>query len=211
MVETSNRHVRLHCRHCLDPACAAACPVGALSKTETGAVAYNPVICMGCRYCMVACPFEIPRYEWSSRMPKVRKCEMCKDRVAKGEMTACSEACPAEATLFGEREQLIAEAWRRIADDPENYASKVYGLSEAGGTSVLVIGPEEVLTAGFDARIPNEALPEKTWAVLSQIPTAVGVAGVSLLGLNWILQRRMKLMNGASVKVEEIDRDQGER
>lgn len=209
LTETGDYYLRKMCMHCVEPSCESACPVGALHKTADGPVVYEFEKCIGCRYCMVACPFEIPRYEWTSRMPKVRKCEMCHHRVEKGQMTACSEACPAEATIFGERDELIAEAWRRIADDPENYASKVYGLSEAGGTNVLVIGPEEVLTAGFDARIPNEPLPEKTWAVLSQIPTAVGVAGVSLLGLNWILQRRMKLMNGAGVEVEEYVRDEG--
>jgi formate dehydrogenase iron-sulfur subunit len=198
--ETGDYYMRSMCMHCVEPSCASACPVGALHKTDAGPVAYDYEKCIGCRYCMVACPFQVPRYEWSSRLPRVRKCEMCKRRVAEGKSTACAESCPAEATLFGERDEMIATAWRRIADDPDAYASHVYGLSEVGGTCVLVIGPQQVLDQAFDARIPNEPLPEKTWVVLSQIPTAVGVAGASLLGLNWILRRRMKLMggNGAS-------------
>lgn len=194
--EVGDNYVRKMCMHCVEPSCASACPVGALHKTADGPVVYDFEKCIGCRYCMVACPFEVPRYEWSSRMPRVRKCEMCKDRVAKGQQTACADACPAEATIFGERDKMIAEAWRRIAEDPDSYASHVYGLSEVGGTCVLVIGPQEVLDQAFDSRIPNEPLPEKTWVVLSQIPTAVGVAGASLLGLNWVLRRRMRMMGG---------------
>jgi formate dehydrogenase iron-sulfur subunit len=194
--EYDDGYVRQMCMHCLEPSCASACPVGALHKTAEGPVVYDYDKCIGCRYCMVACPFHVPRYQWSSRLPRVRKCEMCKHRVEKGLQTACAEACPAEATMFGERADMIAEAWRRIAADPDTYAHHVYGLSEVGGTCVLVIGPESLLEQAFDARIPKEALPEKTWVVLSQIPTAVGVVGASLVGLNWVLRRRMKMMGG---------------
>ena len=196
--EHGDYYMRRMCMHCLEPSCASACPVGALKKTEAGPVAYDFDKCIGCRYCMVACPFQVPTYEWSSRMPRVRKCQMCSERVAKGQPTACSEACPAEATVFGDRHEMIAEAWRRISDDPDNYAHRVYGLDEAGGTGVLVIGPQELMDEAFDPRVPKESLPEKTWVVLSQIPTAVGVAGVTLVGLNWIIRRRMQLMNGAN-------------
>ncbi|HMB71480.1 MAG TPA: hypothetical protein VKU85_19380, partial [bacterium] len=92
----------------------------------------------------------------------------------------------------GKRSELLAEAWKRIAEDPASYAPRVYGAEEAGGTSILVIGPPEIMAA-FDGRIPRESLPEKTWAVLSQIPTAVGVAGAGLLGVHWIIHRRMTL------------------
>jgi formate dehydrogenase iron-sulfur subunit len=189
-------YLRRMCMHCLEPSCASACPVGALHKTAEGPVVYDYEKCMGCRYCMVACPFHVPRYEWSSRLPRVHKCQMCPDRLAEGRPTACSEACPAEATIFGDRVDMIAEAWRRISQDPDSYAPHVYGLEEAGGTGVLVIGPQELLDAAFDPRVPLESLPEKTWVVLSQIPTAVGVAGCTMLGINWIIRRRMKMMAG---------------
>jgi formate dehydrogenase iron-sulfur subunit len=189
-------YLRRMCMHCVEPSCASACPVGALKKTDEGPVTYDFDICIGCRYCMVACPFQIPRYTWDSLTPRVQKCQMCPQRLAEGKPTACSEACPADATIFGDRTELIAEAWRRISKYPDDYAHKVYGLEEVGGTCVLVIGPPDLMDTAFDPRIPDEALPEKTWVVLSKIPTAVGVAGASLVGLNWIIRRRMKLMDG---------------
>ena len=190
--EVDDVYLRRMCMHCLEPSCASACPVGALHKTPEGPVVYDFDKCIGCRYCMVACPFSIPRYEWSSITPRVRKCQLCPERLKAGRPTACSEACPAEATVSGERSQLLAEAWKRISADPDSYTPRVYGASEAGGTSVLIIGPPEVMDA-FDPRIPNESLPKKTWAVLSQIPTAVGTAGGGLLAVNWIIRRRMTL------------------
>lgn len=185
-------YLRRMCMHCVDPSCVSACPVGALEKTKEGPVVYDFDKCIGCRYCMVACPFSVPRYQWDSMTPGMRKCQLCPDRVCKGLPTACAEACPTEATLFGKRVDLIATAWKRIAADPEHYAPRVYGTQEAGGTSVLVIGPQEIMAA-FDSGIPMESLPKKTWVVLSQIPTAVGVAGAGLLAVNWIIRRRMAL------------------
>jgi formate dehydrogenase iron-sulfur subunit len=197
-------YLRRMCMHCLEPSCASACPVGALRKTEAGPVVYDFDRCIGCRYCMVACPFSVPRYEWSSTTPRVRKCQMCAHRVSKGKPTACAEACPEEATIFGERSQLLAEAWKRISQEPDRYVKRVYGAEEAGGTSVLIIGPPEIMAA-FDPRIPMESLPKKTWAVLSQIPTAVGVAGVGLLGVHWIIHRRMTLAATAKENGDKPD------
>ena len=190
--EHGDVYLRRQCMHCLEPSCASVCPVGALHKTPEGPVVYDFDKCIGCRYCMVACPFGVPRYEWTSRTPRVQKCQMCHRRVAAGGKPACVEACPAEAIISGDRTELLAEAWRRIAESPDDYASHVFGAEEAGGTALLVIGPPEIMAA-FDERIPDESLPEKTWVVLSQIPTAVGVAGTALLGVNWIIRRRMKL------------------
>jgi formate dehydrogenase iron-sulfur subunit len=185
-------YLRRMCMHCLEPSCASACPVGALHKTDAGPVVYDFEKCIGCRYCMVACPFSVPRYEWSSITPRVRKCQFCPQRVAAGKPTACTEACPTGATSFGRRVDLLAEAWRRIAAEPGKYAQRVYGTQEAGGTSMLFIGPAAIMEA-FDPRVPQESLPKKTWVILSQIPTAVGIAGSGLLGVNWIIRRRMAL------------------
>lgn len=211
--EHSDVYLRRMCMHCIEPSCASACPVGALQKTPAGPVTYDFDRCIGCRYCMVACPFSVPRYEWSSMTPRVQKCQMCPHRVSKGEPTACAEACDEGATVFGERTELLAEAWKRIAASPGEYAPRVYGAEEAGGTSILIIGPPEIMAA-FDQRIPNESLPQKTWAVLSQIPTAVGVAGVGLLGVNWIIHRRMSLAAAArngEPKTAGTDPDTGGR
>lgn len=203
-------YLRRMCMHCIEPSCASACPVGALQKTAAGPVVYDFDRCIGCRYCMVACPFSVPRYEWSSMTPRVRKCQMCPERVSKGQPTACAEACDEGATIFGKRSELLAEAWKRISEEPGSYAPHVYGAEEAGGTAILIIGPPEIMAA-FDSRIPNESLPKKTWAVLSQIPTAVGVAGVGLLGVNWIIHRRMSLAAGENneLQLKSVDQEGG--
>jgi formate dehydrogenase iron-sulfur subunit len=150
---------------------------------------------------MVACPFSIPRYEWASTTPRVRKCQMCAHRVREGKQPACAEACPAEATIFGDRDALLAEARKRIAEDPDAYADRIYGEEEAGGTSVLVIGPQSVMAA-FDPNVPLESLPERTWMVLSKIPTAVAVAGCGLLGVHWLYRRKRMLAEEALLAVE---------
>jgi formate dehydrogenase iron-sulfur subunit len=196
--------LRRLCMHCLEPGCASACPVGALHKTEAGPVVYDFDKCIGCRYCMVACPFGIPRYEWTSMTPRVRKCQFCPQRVSHGKPSACAEACPTGATSFGKRADMIAEAWRRIAAEPARYAQRVYGTHEAGGTSTLVIGPPEILAA-FDPRVPRESLPKNNRVILSQIPTAVAVAGSGLLGVNWIIRRRMALAHEEEASGIEVE------
>ena len=113
--------VRRLCMHCNEPTCVSVCLVGAFRKTETGAVVYDESKCIGCRYCMQACPFEVPRYEWSKLSPRVQKCKMCYERVAGGGKTACAEACQFDATVFGDRDDLIKEARRRIDASPGTY------------------------------------------------------------------------------------------
>ena len=208
MVETSNRHVRLHCRHCLDPACAAACPVGALSKTESGAVAYNPVICMGCRYCMVACPFGMTRYEWESAAPRVRKCILCAEKIAAGEIDqpACTEACPTRATIFGDREELLAEARSRIAAAPGRYIDHIWGEHEIGGTSVLYISDVNLAEAGWPDQLGTDARPVLARKVLHTVPyTFFGVAGL-MYGVHWTLERRRKVAAAKAGETPPIER-----
>ena len=107
--------VKAQCMHCVDPACASACMLGALKKREFGIVTYNPDLCVGCRYCEVACPFNVPKFEWSSAAPKIVKCELCKERLAAGKEPACTEVCPRHAVIFGKRTDLLDEAHRRLA------------------------------------------------------------------------------------------------
>ena len=128
------------CNHCLEPACASACFVKAFTKTPEGAVVYNPEICVGCRYCMIACPFEIPSYEYDNAYsPKVMKCTMCHPRVIKGQLPGCVEACPTEALVFGKRTDLLKVARRRIASLPDKYINHIYGENEMGGTHWLYL------------------------------------------------------------------------
>jgi len=183
------RYVRRMCMHCDVPSCASACPVGAFQKTAAGPVVYDRDKCMGCRYCMLACPFNVPKYEWGKTLPRVRKCDMCADRVAQGLATACASVCPTGATKFGTREELLAEARARIAADPKKYYNYIYGAQEVGGTSVLVISdvrPEEL---GFRTDLVHEPPAMLTWRVLSKIPNVVAVGSVLLGGIYWVTRR----------------------
>ncbi|MFZ4621826.1 MAG: 4Fe-4S dicluster domain-containing protein, partial [Bacteroidota bacterium] len=141
--------VRRMCQHCDDPSCASVCPVGALTKTPEGPVVYSVDKCIGCRYCMQACPFQVPRYDWSSTYPRINKCVLCHERIAKGLPTACSEACPTGATKFGDRDELLKEAYARIAAEPGKYVAKVYGEQEVGGTSILYVTSVPFENLGF--------------------------------------------------------------
>jgi len=181
--------VRNLCRHCLTPSCASVCPVAALHKTELGPVVYDVSKCIGCRYCITACPYNIPRYEWDNPVPAVRKCDMCIARLQEGKPTACAEACPAGATVCGTRTELLAEAHRRIAQNKGDYYPHVYGETEAGGTSVLFLAPHAVASLGFD-KLGTEPLPSLTWSVLSKIPGISVGAAATLVAFWWITRRR---------------------
>lgn len=198
-------NIRQQCMHCLDPACASVCPVAALEKTDTGPVIYHEDRCMGCRYCVMACPFEVPKYEWDKVLPRVQKCIMCYEkRVAKGEQPACTSVCPTGATIFGDRDKLIMTARRRIEENPGRYVDHIYGVQEAGGTSVLYLSDVPFEKLGFKAA-RTDAYPKLTWQVLSQIPTVVGVGGVAMVGIWWIINRRItmeKIRNGELTEEE---------
>ena len=121
-------NIRRQCMHCEAPACASACPVGALTKTPEGAVIYDGHKCIGCRYCMIACPFGIPKYQWDKPIPLIQKCIFCYEKALKaGEQPACTATCPTGATIFGERQDLIEEARQRIAVSPEKYQPHIFG------------------------------------------------------------------------------------
>jgi len=182
--------MRRLCMNCLEPACASVCPVGALRKTAAGPVTYDENKCMGCRYCMVACPFGVPRYEWGKVLPKVEKCTMCADRVAHGQQTACADICPTGATKFGERDDLIGEAQQRIRDNPGRYVNHIYGLTEVGGTSVLLLSSVPFEEFGYRRDLSNDPLPILTYRVLSGIPDFVPLGGMLLGGVWWITHRR---------------------
>lgn len=190
VVTKGDKFARKLCMHCLEPACVSACPVGALQKTAAGPVVYDADKCMGCRYCMTACAYGAPTYEWNARAPKIRKCNMCLERQSVGKPTACTEACPNEATVCGEREAMIALAKKRLAETPDAYYQKVYGLEEAGGTSVLMLSSVPFEQMGLPANLPKEALPDFTWRALEMIPNIVSVGSVLLGGVYWITHRR---------------------
>jgi formate dehydrogenase iron-sulfur subunit len=176
-----SRYVRQQCRHCSAPACASACIVGALKKEDNGPVTYDSGRCMGCRYCMMACPFGIPRYEWERTAPKVRKCILCYPRLKEGKQPACTEACPYKATIFGTRAEMLEVARERIRKSPDKYYPfgnpKIYGEHDVGGTSVLYISNISLDFLSWRPNLGEQPLPALTWAALSKVPPVVlGVA-----------------------------------
>ncbi|MEK7263838.1 MAG: 4Fe-4S dicluster domain-containing protein [Bacteroidota bacterium] len=181
------------CMHCLEPTCVSVCPVGAFTKTAIGPVVYDADKCIGCRYCMQACPFDVPKYQWSSVVPKVTKCNLCYERISKGENPACVDACIPQARIFGTLESLIAEAKKRIADNAENYYPAVYGVNEAGGTSILYLANKQFAELGLKANLPLHPLPDLTWAILSKIPNYVFWGGTLLGGIWWLTQRKNEI------------------
>jgi formate dehydrogenase iron-sulfur subunit len=197
------------CMHCVEPTCVSVCPVAALTKSERGPVLYDPDRCMGCRYCMMACPFGVPRYQWNSPAPVIAKCIFCSQRVAAGGETACSWVCPMGATRMGERSHLLEIARARIAQKPQRYVDYIYGETDAGGTSVLMLSSVPFADLGFPAGLGREPLPSLTWSVLSRIPSIVVTGGVLLGGISWIINRRIQLEQSAGREKESGQREGG--
>lgn len=158
--------MKMQCMHCLDPSCTSACMIGALQKREHGIVTWDPDRCIGCRYCQVACPFNIPKFEWESAAPKIVKCELCDHLVKDGGIPGCCRVCPTKAVIFGRREALLKEAKRRLEEHPERYEPKVYGEHDGGGTQVLYLSKKGV---GFEQlglpALSEEPVPERARSI----------------------------------------------
>ncbi len=217
---------RSGCMHCQDPACASACPVGALKKTDEGAVVYDDTKCFGCRYCMMACPFDVPTFQWESPIPLIRKCTFCADRqggdagttsvndrplseesVARhrdsNRTPACVKACPTGTLKFGERGELLAEARNRMTAEPGKYIDHIYGEQEVGGTSWMYISDVPFDQLGFRTDLGKRSYPSYTSPAMKAIPAVVTGLGLLLSGVYWVANRKAK----AAKSVQE-DSDQ---
>lgn len=187
------RYVKHQCLHCEHPACASACFSKALQKTPEGPVVYNPELCVGCRYCMVACPFNIPKYQWEKALPYVQKCQMCSTRLAEGEAPACSSVCPTGVMKFGDRDKLLSEAKQLLASN-KNYVQHIYGEKEVGGTSWIYLSDVPFEKLGFKTNVTTRPLPEYThdgW--LKYTPYIAVGWGLALTGLYAYTKRRKKI------------------
>jgi len=211
------------CLHCLEPACASACPTTALTRQSDGPVSYDSSKCIGCRYCVWACPWGVPTAEWDSLAPKIQKCTHCADRtdqpvpltrngssldseesnqfLANIAVPACVKACPADCLKFGEREEMLTEARRRIAKRPERYVDHIYGEQEAGGTSVLYLASVPFEKIGFPD-VGTKSYPGRSRLALHAVPPAVMVVGAALGGVFSFMKRRARAIAGELPEAE---------
>jgi len=185
---------KIQCNHCLEPACASACFVRAFTKTATGAVTYDASVCVGCRYCMIACPFEIPAYEYDEAFtPRIMKCTLCHPRLVKGLLPGCVEACPKESLTYGKREDLLKIARERIRKYPGRYVDHIYGEHEMGGTSWLHLSSVPFTAIGMREDLGTVPAPELTAGALGAVPMVVGLWPVLLTGVYAISKRKEKI------------------
>jgi Fe-S-cluster-containing dehydrogenase component len=167
--------VKRQCMHCLQPACGAACLTAAMKKTPEGPVIWRENKCMGCRFCMISCPFDVPKFEFDSPNPQIRKCDMCVGRLQKGEKPACVTNCPTGALTFGTRVELLEEARQRIYTQPDRYVHHIYGEHEAGGTSFLYLAPVPFEQLGFPTHLDVAPYPTYTREFLYAVPLVLTV------------------------------------
>lgn len=204
------------CMHCVDPGCVSVCPVTAMRRDPvTGIVTHHPDACIGCRTCMVGCPYNVPQFEYDDAFGRIHKCQMCNqeglERINKGGMTACAEVCPTGATLFGPRSMLMEEAKRRLElkkgdtyhfprgdiSKPESYHEKeqeadyqnhVWGEKEAGGTNVLHISAVPFEKLGMPP------LEERSYASVSEgvqhtLYKYMALPAAAMAGLTYVVKR----------------------
>jgi len=189
-------YAKFQCMHCQEPACVSACIVGALQKDANGAVRYDPWKCIGCRYCMVACPFQVPAYEYENVLtPEVRKCTFCfDDRLSKGKLPACVQSCPMQVMTFGDRNELIEIAKKKIRRHPDRYNNHVYGEKEIGGTAWMYLAgvPFEDIDL---PKLGTHPIPEYTEPIQHAIfkwflPPAALYSTIG--GIMWFMKQRSK-------------------
>lgn len=199
-------YVKHQCMHCTEPACASACLVNAFTKTPEGPVIYNPDVCIGCRYCMVACPFYAPTFDFfDAYTPQIRKCTMCYDRIKDGKKPACSEICPEEAITFGKRSELILVARDKIRKHPNRYIPHIFGEHEVKGTSWMYLAGVDFAQLGFDTNLGTTAYPALTRGFLSAVPLVLTLWPVLLVAFYKASQQRRRRAEKADDPVEKGD------
>lgn len=181
------------CQHCLEPACASSCFVKAFTKTPQGGVVWDGSVCVGCRYCMVACPFDIPTFEYDQILtPRIMKCTLCNPQITSGQLMVpgCVGACPVEALVYGKRTDLINDARSRIKAYPSRYVNYIYGEHEMGGTSWLYVSGVPFRNIGLREDLGFTPAPELTSGALAAVPLVAGLWPALLLGIYAVNKRK---------------------
>lgn len=188
---------KVQCNHCNEPACLTSCFVNAYKKTPEGAVMYDPTVCVGCRTCMVACPFYIPAYSYSSAInPVVKKCIMCYDtRLKFGKPPACVEACPQEVMTFGKRKDLLKLAHQRISEKPDAYVDHVYGETEVGGTAWMYLSDVPFDKIGYDTHLGDQPIISYVKEFLAVVPMVLTIWPALFTGFHLLSNRKDALKN----------------
>lgn len=181
--------VKKQCMHCWQPACASACLTKAMLKTKDGPVIWHGNKCMGCRFCMVSCPFEIPKFEYHSWNPKIQKCNMCWERLQQGKKPACVEACPTDALMFGTKRELMEIARVRIYHHPNDYVHHIYGEHEVGGTGWLYLSAVPFQQLGFRTDLGTTPYPDFTREFLYAVPVVFFGLPALLFGLSLLAEK----------------------
>ena len=176
------RYVKKQCLHCKEPACVSSCFATAFRQTEEGPVVYHPNLCVGCRYCMLACPFSIPKFEWDNPLPVLTKCTMCSARVKNGDPPACVTVCPTDVMTFGDYNDMLKEA-KRILSTDSRYVQHIYGEEEAGGTLWIYISDKPFESLGFKMNVPKRSIPSTTSGFMHATP----IVGAIWLGILFCL------------------------
>ena len=185
---------KIQCNHCNEPACLTSCFVNAYTKTPEGAVIYDPTVCVGCRTCMVACPFYIPAYSYSSVLnPVIKKCIFCYDtRLKFGRPPACVESCPREALTFGKRKDLIKTGNQRIKNHPDLYEDHIYGENEVGGTSWMYLSSAPFDQVGFDTDLGTQPILSYVKEFLTVVPMVLTIWPALFAGFHLLATRKDK-------------------
>lgn len=201
--------VKRQCMQCFDPACAAGCPFQALHKDpESGIVKWDGGKCIGCRYCTIACPYEVPRFQWQGFNPVVTKCELCSHRLAKGLKPGCSSVCPTGAVIFGPRTVLLAEAKRRIKKNPGRYyQDRVYGETDNGGTQALYLSRVPFEKLGLPELGP-ESVPSRTLRWQKRVYSYFALPAMLYVGLVQVIRKNLK---GHEQEAHELEKETGLR
>jgi formate dehydrogenase iron-sulfur subunit len=200
-----------HCMHCTDPSCVSACTVGALEKNEDGIITYDNEACIGCRYCMYACPFEVPHFEWEHQFALITKCDLCVTRLGEGAAEpACAATCPTDAIQFGDHQEMLAMAHERIRNEPERYVDHVFGEHENGGTSTFYISPVPFDQLGFPTIETMESPAHfNRMATEEGTPIIAASAAIGMTGIYLALEHNSKKNGHKAEHAEEKHENAG--